>query len=39
MPGMDGPKLAKALLEARPETKVLYISGYPRQNSPDFSAD
>ncbi len=33
MPGMDGPKLAKALREARPETKVLYISGYTEDAS------
>jgi two-component system cell cycle sensor histidine kinase/response regulator CckA len=28
MPGMDGPKLARILRETRPETKILYISGY-----------
>lgn len=28
MPGMDGPKLARSLRETRPETKVLFISGY-----------
>ena len=33
MPGMDGPKLARSLREARPETKVLYISGYTEDAS------
>jgi len=28
MPGMNGRKLAETLLESRPETKVLYTSGY-----------
>jgi len=29
MPRVDGPGLVKALLELRPDLKVLYISGYP----------
>jgi CheY-like chemotaxis protein len=33
MPGMDGPKLARSLRAARPETKVLYISGYTEDAS------
>jgi len=33
MPGMSGPALAKKLLAARPETKVLYISGYAEDTS------
>jgi two-component system cell cycle sensor histidine kinase/response regulator CckA len=33
MPGMDGPKLARSLREAPPETKVLYISGYTEDAS------
>ena len=28
MPGMNGRELAQQLLQARPETKVLYMSGY-----------
>jgi CheY-like chemotaxis protein len=28
MPQMDGPQLAKHLAMRRPDTKVLYISGY-----------
>jgi two-component system, cell cycle sensor histidine kinase and response regulator CckA len=28
MPGMTGPQLAKCLLPARPDMKVLYVSGY-----------
>ena len=28
MPGMGGRELAKRLLESRPQTKVLYLSGY-----------
>jgi len=33
MPGMNGPALAKKLLATRPETKVLYISGYAEDTS------
>jgi len=32
MPGMTGPASAKELAAIRPETRVLYMSGY----SPDF---
>jgi DNA-binding response OmpR family regulator len=28
MPGMSGSKLAKRLASVRPETKILYMSGY-----------
>jgi PAS domain S-box-containing protein len=31
MPGMNGPALAQRLAEARPNTKVLYVSGYTGQ--------
>ena len=33
MPGMNGPALAKTLLGERPETKVLYMSGYAEDTS------
>ena len=33
MPGMSGPALAKKLLDSRPDTKVLYISGYAEDTS------
>lgn len=41
MPEIDGHKLAKRLLEQRPELKVLFISGHaeeitPRAGSADF---
>ncbi len=28
MPGLDGPELARRIAASRPETKVLYMSGY-----------
>jgi YesN/AraC family two-component response regulator len=28
MPGMNGPALARALLEHQPSLKILYVSGY-----------
>ena len=33
MPGMNGPALAKKLIGQRPETKVLYMSGYAEDTS------
>ena len=33
MPGMSGPSLARQLVIQRPETKVLYISGYAEDTS------
>ncbi len=30
MPGMSGPQLAKALMEQRPEMRILFVSGYPK---------
>jgi len=32
MPGMNGPELARQLTAARPEVKVLYMSGYTGQS-------
>ena len=32
MPGMNGPELARQLAAARPEVKVLYMSGYTGQS-------
>lgn len=32
MPGLQGPELASALLEIRPETPVLFVSGYTAPN-------
>ena len=29
MPNMSGPRLAERLRTARPDTKTLYMSGYP----------
>lgn len=41
MPGMDGYRLAGHLREMRPEIKVAYVSGYPRDqlNSSGISDD
>jgi PAS domain S-box-containing protein len=44
MPRLGGPKLAKRLLQRRPEMKVLYISGYSEtaiadQGLPSLQAD
>jgi len=33
MPGMNGPALAGKLCGQRPETKVLYMSGYAEDTS------
>jgi two-component system cell cycle sensor histidine kinase/response regulator CckA len=31
LPGMDGRALAQHILKQRPKTKVLYVSGYPKE--------
>ncbi|MDP6460707.1 MAG: response regulator, partial [Gemmatimonadota bacterium] len=31
MPGQSGPEMAKALADLRPETRVLYMSGYTEE--------
>jgi DNA-binding NtrC family response regulator len=31
MPGASGPELTKALVERRPELKVIYMSGYTEE--------
>jgi CheY-like chemotaxis protein len=33
MPGMNGPTLARRLRELRPETRVLYMSGYAEDSA------
>ena len=39
LPEMDGPELAGRLRATRPELKVVYISGYPREEAFAHSAD
>lgn len=36
MPGISGPKLWKDLLDSRPETRVLFISGYSPDEIPEL---
>lgn len=36
MPHMNGADLAARLKRARPATKVLYVSGFPKQDVQDF---
>ena len=31
MPGMDGPSVARRLSETRPDTRVLFVSGYTKE--------
>ena len=35
MPGIDGWELARRAMEMRADLKVLYITGYPGEQSPD----
>ena len=36
MPGMSGPALAKQVRSLRPQTKILYMSGYSGEFQPDM---
>lgn len=36
MPKMDGPELAAHLSVTRPETKVIFVSGYPSDHQEEF---
>jgi len=38
MPGMDGPSWVKQALLARPETKVVFVSGYSEENLSETQA-
>jgi two-component system cell cycle sensor histidine kinase/response regulator CckA len=38
MPGMSGPALAKQVRSLRPQTKILYMSGYSGEFLPDMLA-
>jgi len=35
MPGIDGWELARRATDMRPNLKVLYITGYPGEETPD----
>lgn len=35
MPGLDGPRLAQALVPSRPEMRVLFMSGYTEADLPN----
>ncbi|NNK67026.1 MAG: response regulator [Rhodobacteraceae bacterium] len=38
MPGMDGPSWVSTALERRPETKVVFVSGYAQENFAESQA-
>ncbi|MEM9974512.1 MAG: ATP-binding protein [Pseudomonadota bacterium] len=38
MPGMDGPSWVSAALEQRPDTRVVFVSGYSQENLADSQA-
>jgi len=37
MPGIDGWELARRATDMRPNLKVLYITGYPGEETPDYA--
>jgi two-component system, cell cycle sensor histidine kinase and response regulator CckA len=40
MPGMDGPSVARRLNETRPDTRVLFVSGYTKERvAPPWALD
>ncbi|MEL6643548.1 MAG: ATP-binding protein [Pseudomonadota bacterium] len=38
MPGMDGPSWVSAALERRPDTRVIFVSGYAQENFAESQA-
>ncbi|MEO1020787.1 MAG: response regulator, partial [Pseudomonadota bacterium] len=38
MPGMDGPSWVSAALKRRPDTRVIFVSGYAQENFAESQA-